>query len=163
MDSIFLLFGKENLPVIGLQVFLKGGLEGVKRRKLRQIVLEVGDAAADGRDSLAVELAAIDVKGIGKRLYVDVIHQRTVNELAVLEDAAGETRNLVAVNKDVVAPALLGRHSELTQRINYHPDGICTVFGGRRGQRAEYGIVQVLQIVVHGAAASCATGQNYAL
>ena len=81
-------------------------------RELRQTVLQVRDAAADGSDAGGGKLAPGYGKRLCERVDIDVVHQRPVDHDAVLGHPLRIPGAFAPLDENVIPPAKLRRNTQ---------------------------------------------------
>lgn len=145
-----LLVRKGHLAVTGGKYLMKFGLKLVQRLELRQILLQVRHTALDRGYSFGLHLRGRSVEHLDKSVKVNVVHQRAVDNLLIVGDAAGIAGNLSSFHEYVVAACQFGWHAKAAQGIHHRLRGRIL---------ADDSVVHILEIVIDGSTTGHPAGQ----
>lgn len=149
-----LLGGEGHLAVTCGKDLLKLGLELIQGTELRKIFLQVGHTALDRGYSLGLHLRGRSVEHLDKSVKVNVIHQRAVDDLLIVGDAAGIAGDLSSFHEYVVAACQLSGYAKAAQSVHHWLRGRIL---------ADDRVVHVLEIVIDGSATGYPAGQRDAV
>lgn len=149
-----LLGGEGHLAVTGGKDLLKLCLKLIQGTELRKILLQVGHTALDRGYSFGLHLRGRSVEHLDKSVKVNVIHQRAVDDLLIVGDAAGIAGDLSSFHEYVVAACQLGGYAKAAQGIHHWLRGRIL---------ADDRVVHILEIVIDGPATGHPAGQRDAV
>ena len=149
-----LLVRKGHLAVTGGKYLMKLGLKLIQGTELRKILLQVRHTALDRGYSFGLHLRGRSVEHLDKSVKVNVIHQRAVDNLLIVGDAAGIAGDLSSFHEYVVAACQLGGYAKAAQSVHHWLRGRIP---------ADDRVVHILEIVIDGPATGYPAGQRDAV
>ena len=149
-----LLGGQRHLTVTCGEDLLERGLKLVKGLELWEVLLQIRHTALDRGYSFGLHLRGRSVEHLDKSVKVNVVHQRAVDDLLIMGDAAGVAGDLSSFYEYVVAACQLGWYAKAAQSVHHRLRGRVP---------ADDRVVHVLEIVIDGSASGHTAGQRDAV